>query len=147
MNDIFLDMLGFLKKRQFPFLGFCIRFIAPPDSRVVQRKLDSVIDEFRNQCDSCDDRGGITWSLFATDTETAAVLRAFTKNQASGFQQILAGGILTTKTKKTDSYLIMNDFHELRSRLRLTCIQIEPSDGNLDHYIELESWVMTHLKT
>ncbi|EGF98084.1 uncharacterized protein MELLADRAFT_69583 [Melampsora larici-populina 98AG31] len=57
--------------------------ICPPDNRVVRPyKLDEAMEQLRSQCDDNSD-GKVNWFLFATDTETAALLHAFSQNQVS----------------------------------------------------------------
>ncbi|KAH9821249.1 hypothetical protein DFH28DRAFT_1079298 [Melampsora americana] len=71
-------------RKRLPGRSYCYsdKLICPPDNRVVQPKLDEAIDRLRSQCDNSSD-AKVQWSLFATDTETAALLHAFSEDRVS----------------------------------------------------------------
>lgn len=71
-------------RKRLPGRSYCYtdKFICPSDNRVVQPKLDEAIDRLRSQSSDSPD-GKVNWSLFATDTETAALLHAFSENRVS----------------------------------------------------------------
>ncbi|KAG0144341.1 hypothetical protein CROQUDRAFT_660125 [Cronartium quercuum f. sp. fusiforme G11] len=78
-------------RKRLPGRSYCYtdKFMNPPDNRVVQYKMDEAISQFREMFAATVEKP-MTWSLFATDVETAAILHAFTDNRASFKIDILA---------------------------------------------------------